>query len=44
MQSISVFLHMAKFVDFRGKKADFSRTQWVCRLIQIFFGPSFGKV
>ena len=44
MQSISVFLHMAKFVDFRGKKADFCRTKWVCRVIHIFFGSSLGKV
>ena len=37
MQSISVFLDIAKF-------ADFSRTQRVCHVIHIIFGSSSGKV
>ena len=44
MLSISVFLDMAKFADFRWKNANVSRTQSVCHLIHIFFGSSLGKV
>ena len=44
MQSISAFLDIAKIADFRLKNADFSRTQWVCHMIYIFFGSSLGKV
>ena len=44
MQSISVFLDIAKFADSRQKNADVSRTQGVCRMIHIFFGSSLGKV
>ena len=44
MQSISVFLGVAKFADFRRKNADVSRTQGVCYVIHIFFGLSLGKV
>ena len=44
MQSISVFLDMAKFADFRQKKDDFSRTQGVCHVIHTIFGSSLGKV
>ena len=36
MQSISVFLDIAKFVYFRRKDADVSRTQWVCHVIHTF--------
>ena len=44
MQSIHVFLDKAKFVDFRRKIADVSRSQGVCHVIHIFFGSSLGKV
>ena len=44
MQSISVFLDIANFADFRWKKADVSRTYWVCHVIHIFFGSSLGNV
>ena len=44
MQSISVFLDIAKFVNFKEKNADVSRTQGVCHTIHIFFGFSLGKV
>ena len=45
MQSISVFLDfLIKFVGFRWKKADVSRTQTVCHVIYISFGSSLGKV
>ena len=44
MQSISVFLDIAKFADFRWKNADVSRTQGVCHMIYIFFGSSLDKV
>ena len=44
MQSISVFLDIAKFADFRWKNADVSRTQGVCHVIYIFFESSLGKV
>ena len=44
IQSISVFLDIAKFADFRCKNADVSRTQRVCHVIHIFFGSSLGKV
>ena len=43
MQSISVFLDITKFADFRWKNADVSRTQWLCHVIDIFFGSSLGK-
>ena len=43
MQSISVFLDIAKFADFRWKNADVSRTQEVCHVISIFFGSSLGR-
>ena len=40
MQSISVFLDIAKFADFRFRRKidDFSRTQWVYHVIHILFG------
>ena len=44
MESISIFLDIVKFADFRWKNADVSRTQGVCHLIHIFFGSSLGKV
>ena len=36
MQSISVFLGLAKYVDFRRKNADVSRTSVVCNVIYLF--------
>ena len=44
MQSISVFLDIAKFDDFQGKNDDVSRTQGVCHVIHIFFECSLGEV
>ena len=44
MQSISVFLDIAKFADFRLKNADFSEIQVLFHVINIFFGFSLGKV
>ena len=44
MQSISVFLDIAKSGDFQWKIADASRTQEVCHVIHIFFGSYLGKV
>ena len=44
MQSVSVFLDMAKFADIRFKNADFSRNQGVCHVIHIIFGSSLGNV
>ena len=44
MQSISVFLDIAKFADFLLKNAYVSRTQPLCHAIHIFFGSSLGKV
>ena len=38
MQTISAFLDIAKFADFRWKNADVSRTQGMCHVIHIFFG------
>ena len=43
MKSISGFLDIAKFSDFRLKNADVSRTQEVSYVIHIFFGSSIGK-
>ena len=43
MQSISVFLAIAKFADFWRKNADVSRMQGVCHMIHIFFRSSLGK-
>ena len=43
MQSISVFLDIAKFADLRRTNADVSRTQGMCHVIHIFFGSSLGK-
>ena len=44
MQSVSVFLDMAKFADFRQKKDDVSRTQGFCHVIHTIFGLALGKV
>ena len=44
MQSISVFLDIAKFADFRLKNADVSRTQGVCHAIHIIFASFLGNV
>ena len=44
MQSVSVFLDIAKFADFQRKNANVSRPQGVCHAIHIFFGSSLGKV
>ena len=44
MQSIFVFLDIAKFADFRSKNADVSRILEVCHVIHISFGSSLGKV
>ena len=43
MKFISVFVNIAKFADFWRKNDDVSRTQEVCHVIHIFFGPSLGK-
>ena len=42
MQSISVFLDIAKFPAFQGKHADVSRTRGACHAIHILFGSSLG--
>ena len=44
MQSIPVFLNTTKFTDFRRKNADFSKTQGLCHVTDIFFGSSLRKV
>ena len=44
MQSVSLFLDIAKIADVRWKNADFSRTQGVCHVIHMFFGSSLGKI
>ena len=36
MQSIPVFLDIAKFTGFRWKNADVSRTKRMCHVIHIF--------
>ena len=37
MQSVSAFLDIAKYADFRWKNGDASRTKVVCNVIHIFF-------
>ena len=44
MESIFVFLDIAKFADFREKNADASRTKRVCQVIHIVFEISLGKI
>ena len=43
MQSVSVFLDIAKIADFQLKNADVSRTHRMCHVIHIF-RSSLGKV
>ena len=40
MKSISAFLDLAKFADFRWKDADVIKNQEVSHVIHIFFGLS----
>ena len=44
MQSISVFLDVAKFADFQCKNADVSRSQGVSRVIHIYFESFLSKI
>ena len=44
MPSTSAFFDITKFVDFRSKNADVSRTQGICHVIDIFFGSSLRNV
>ena len=44
MQSIHVFLDIAKFADFRWKIPDVSRAQGMCHVIYIFLGSFLGKI
>ena len=44
VQSLSVFLDIAKLADLQSKNADVSRTQQLCHVIDIFFGSSLVKV
>ena len=44
MQSVSVFLDIAKVADFRWKNADASRTQVVCHVVYMFFKSSLSKI
>ena len=44
MQSISVFLDISKYVDFRWKNPDVSRTQEVCHVTPIFLGSFLGML
>ena len=44
MESLSVFLDIAKVANFQYKNADVSRTQGVRHVIHIVFGISLGKV
>ena len=44
MQSIYVFLGIAKVADFELKNADVSRTKGLCYMIYKLFGSSLGKV
>ena len=41
---VSVFLDIAKFVDFREKNADFTRIQRLCHVTDVCFGSSLGKM
>ena len=42
MHSLHVFLHIAKYADFRQKITNISRTQGMCNVIHIFFGSFLG--
>ena len=44
MQSKSVFFNIAILADFMWKNADINRTQGMCHVIYVFFGPSLVKV
>ena len=44
MQSVSVFLDIAKSTNFWLKNADVSRSHGTCHLIHVFFGYSLDKV
>ena len=44
MQSISLFLDIAKCANFQWKNTNVSKTQVVCHVIYILFGSSLGKV
>ena len=44
MQSISVFLDIAKFADFWLQNPDVSTTPWLGLVNHVFFGSSIGKV
>ena len=44
MQSISVFLDIAKSGDFQIKNADVSRSKLVSQVINLYFGYSLGKL
>ena len=44
MQSIFVFIYIAKVFDFQWANADASRTQEVCHVIYISFRSSLGEV
>ena len=44
MQSMSVFLDIAKFTDFGSKSPDVSRIESVYHVIHMFFGSSLGKL
>ena len=44
MQSISVFLDIAKSVAFQRKNSDVNKTQEVFHVIHTFFGSYLGKV
>ena len=44
IQSLSVFLDIAKFADFAWKTTDVSRTKGECHVVYILFGSSLGKV
>ena len=39
-----LFLGITKVVDLHQKDADGSRTQVICHLVYIFFGPSLDKL
>ena len=44
MQSISVFLDIAKYADFQWKETDVSRTPEAHYVIYIYFGSPLGNV
>ena len=44
IQSMPLFLDIAKLADFRWKNADVNKTQGVSHIIYIFVGSSLSKV